>query len=448
MKILIVSYRFSPDVNIAALRPTKVAKYLARAGHEVSVLTASGTAASRRGPETVDSGLLRDVWRVGHSRLFLEFAARKERFFTARKRSPAGESARPPARRSAFRELLGFAFRQFVDIFRSLDFYLAFRRAIKTDPSFVTDCDCMLSSYGPLSSLLCGLYLRKKFRVRWVCDFQDPMQHAIKYRHYRLLRSIFQARACALADRVTTVSEGFRKDICGSRFGSRSVSIPNGYDPEDTLAAVPGGHPKRFLVYAGTVYPGWQDFSPLVSALGQLVAEGTIPRDRPALHYAGKYYCHVRPAFLARGLDALVRDHGWLERENCLDLQRSAFCLLLLTWNSPGEEGILPAKGFEYMLLGRPIISLSAGALPGAEMTGVVRQANLGVAYEAAGHDRDFPALLDFLRRQYRRFAAGREPEYDPDREYVARFDYRNIARSFEKVLAAAAFPGRGGDAP
>ena len=42
MKILIVSYYFAPQNLIGAVRPTKLAKYLARMGHDVTVVCGAG----------------------------------------------------------------------------------------------------------------------------------------------------------------------------------------------------------------------------------------------------------------------------------------------------------------------------------------------------------------------------------------------------------------------
>ena len=41
-RILIISYYFAPQNVIGAVRPTKLAKYLARMGHEVTVIAGGG----------------------------------------------------------------------------------------------------------------------------------------------------------------------------------------------------------------------------------------------------------------------------------------------------------------------------------------------------------------------------------------------------------------------
>ena len=42
MRILIISYYFAPQNAIGAVRPTKLAKYLSRLGHEVTVICGPG----------------------------------------------------------------------------------------------------------------------------------------------------------------------------------------------------------------------------------------------------------------------------------------------------------------------------------------------------------------------------------------------------------------------
>ena len=41
-RILIISYYFAPQNVIGAVRPTKLAKYLTRMGHEVTVISGGG----------------------------------------------------------------------------------------------------------------------------------------------------------------------------------------------------------------------------------------------------------------------------------------------------------------------------------------------------------------------------------------------------------------------
>lgn len=439
-KILIVSYRFAPENRIGARRPTKVAKYLARAGYSVVVVTRAHGPASR-GPEEIEGVLLDRVHRLAHSSRHEKFVAWKEAAVRKKhlSRAPvqAGNPSRPPAKKSTLGALASFAFRQFCDLYSSLDFYRAFRREVKANPALARECDRVLTSYGPLGSLLCGMYLKTRFRARWVCDFRDPLTHNIPFGPWWLLLFLTQKAACAKADRIITVSHGLRRTICGRRYTRKSAVIHNGFDPEDSGEIIAEKIPSRhFLAYAGTVYPERQKFAALIEALGALVRENILPPGEKTFHYAGAYYREISREFFAHGLLESIENHGFLERRDCLHLQLSSHSLVLASWNSRREQGILTGKLFEYIQLGKPIVALVGGDTPGSELAAMVRRGNLGVAYEAANHDKDFPALLDFLRRQYRCFAAGLEPEYNPDREYVARFDYRNIARSFEKVIA------------
>ena len=67
MKILIVSYYFAPQNLIGAVRPTKLAKYLARMGHEVTVICGAG----RDGK--IDPTLQRDLAELQDVHLLTEF---------------------------------------------------------------------------------------------------------------------------------------------------------------------------------------------------------------------------------------------------------------------------------------------------------------------------------------------------------------------------------------
>ena len=64
-RILIISYYFAPQNAIGAVRPTKLAKYLTRMGHEVTVLCGPGMNDRRDPTLERDLGELADV-RVIH----------------------------------------------------------------------------------------------------------------------------------------------------------------------------------------------------------------------------------------------------------------------------------------------------------------------------------------------------------------------------------------------
>jgi len=64
MKILIVSYYFAPQNKIAAVRTTKIAKYLKRIGHEVEIIC------STVNDSYVDPILVGDIELIGPNNIY------------------------------------------------------------------------------------------------------------------------------------------------------------------------------------------------------------------------------------------------------------------------------------------------------------------------------------------------------------------------------------------
>ena len=150
--------------------------------------------------------------------------------------------------------------------------------------------------------------------------------------------------------------------------------ILNGYDTADlpTTGPAPSETAPITVLYTGTIYPGRRDPSPLfqaVSALGPL-------RDRIQLAFCGQDL---------RGVQAAAAKHGVLDRlkliptmpyRAALQAQAEADVLLLLLWNHPDEVGVLPAKLFEYIGAGRPIMALGLETGSAAD---IIRTRHMGV---------------------------------------------------------------------
>ena len=148
-RILIVSYYFAPQNLIGAVRPTKLAKYLARMGHEVTVICGAG----RDGK--IDPTLERDMQELKDVHLLKEWNPLRTWYMKrpAPKASaaPAAETSAAPAKKNALKQL----------IFRAVDAAYVYLRWL-SDRSFSRlgrkelkklsgVYDAVFSSYAPFS---------------------------------------------------------------------------------------------------------------------------------------------------------------------------------------------------------------------------------------------------------------------------------------------------------
>jgi hypothetical protein len=140
------------------------------------------------------------------------------------------------------------------------------------------------------------------------------------------------------------------------RYAKPTACILNGYVEEDFPPHLTGPLPGDVLsiVYTGSIYPGYRDPRPLFHAIGLLGAE----RDRVAVHFYGPPPAAVMPLAAAQSVTDRVFVHDPVPYKASLALQTSADILLLLQWNNEKDAGNIPAKFFEYLGAGRPILLL------------------------------------------------------------------------------------------
>ena len=89
-RILIISYYFAPQNVIGAVRPTKLAKYLTRMGHEVTVISGGGLDGK------TDPTLERDLQELKDVRLCKEWSPLRNWYIRKAARKQTAAPAAPP----------------------------------------------------------------------------------------------------------------------------------------------------------------------------------------------------------------------------------------------------------------------------------------------------------------------------------------------------------------
>jgi len=432
LRALVVSYAFPPVGGAGVQRVLKLVKYLPGHGVTPAVLTVENPSVPLR-----DASLARDIPAstvVRRTRTLEPGYAAKRLAWNAAAQASPGLVARGKTR------LAGLARHCLVPDpqvlwLPSAAFALASRLASR-EPD-----DVVLISGPPFSQFLLAVLGRLHPRTAIVLDYRDEwtttqgvfeMGSAVRA-HRWLERAVLRS-----ADAVTTATEAFRAELL-ARFDfldpARVRAIPNGYDPEDFPAHLPGPRPDRFvLTYVGTVFR-------LTSARGLLDAVRLLHAREPELarllevRFVGRIV--ETEASFFEGTEALgVRRLGYLEHERAVaELARSHVALCLLD-DCAGAERIYPAKIFEIMYLGRPCLALA----PEGALASLVRDCSLGEVVHP-GHVEGIAAALARMLRLFRdgeigaleRSRAGAAAAKD-----IARFDRRRLAGEFAHVFRGA----------
>ena len=172
------------------------------------------------------------------------------------------------------------------------------------------------------------------------------------------------------ATRVVATTPRLRAELTARHPGIEAGKfrvVYNGYDESDFAALPAGGPAARFeLIHAGLVTPEFRDPRPLLRAVRDLLAVPDADRTEIRVTFlGGGAYLesdHFRSAVAEFALDGVVEVAGRVSHRESLERQLRAAVLVILQ-ASEDTTTLIPAKAFEYVRLGRPILSLTP---PGA----------------------------------------------------------------------------------
>ncbi|HVH12202.1 MAG TPA: glycosyltransferase, partial [Longimicrobium sp.] len=433
----------APENAIGAVRLSKFAKYLIRQGHTVTVISPELDADTRLDP-SLDcaefAALKRHV--VPQSGWFRRFVGARRKQVLATTTGASLLADRPGGGMRGRLKALVFRNVQFgYTLLRNHDWkrqVLRYVRAHLRHERF----DVVLSSYPSLGAMWAARQLRRSgVAPRWVADFRDRVNYSTNSTPllYRLNTGI-QARLVRAADQVVAVSEGMGARITRGPSDKREV-ISNGFDPDDlrTIGSPRPADPDRrvlTLAYAGSLYGGERDMTVVFQALRRLVDEGVARPGEVELVYAGKDFGVLRRQAAQAGMEDILVDRGYVDRVESLRMQRDADLVVVVTWNTPDDVGVLSGKLYECFLMRKPVVGVVNGTQAHSEFRAVVERVNGGIVYESAtpSPEADFERLCAFLRDRLReRLEDGALAE--GYRDVVEEYSYDHLAGRLHQLF-------------
>jgi len=226
----------------------------------------------------------------------------------------------------------------------------------------------LISTSPPLACHLAALAVKRHHGVAWVADFRDPLygNPARVGRLGCLYDSAMERLIISEADAVIANTDS-AFDVLTRRYPAWTRKIHliwNGYDPERPFGPRP--LPKRdyrVLLHAGSIY-GSRNPSILLSSLERLFSQGRVDPAKLQLRLVGDFFWDEPWITQSRFSDLLRRGclhytDGFVALEEAAQEMSEADYLLLLDLNAPGSTLQVPAKLFEYIQVGRPILALT-----------------------------------------------------------------------------------------
>ena len=390
---------FAPHNNSGAIPNTKLIKYLARQDVRITLVTKAVT------PDMVIDETLLPVEmdrirtiRVDHSQLFRRTMEASRNRITDNGVKLKMKSETRPLRSKVVNILKNTYLTT-----RDRDWFLRATAAIRRELAG-EHFDCVYSTFpNEVNHVLARWVMGQGMADRWIADFRDPMFYQYHDAH-NLRRLKRQHRIEREADLVTIVSEGARSKFrCEGVAEEKLICIPNGFDPEDAAQTVGTPTEGRLRIfYAGTRYAGRRDFSVVFRAISELHREGLVEPERIRFEYAGNEWPVMRSFAEQYGLTECCINHGFIPRSRVLELLGEADCTAVCTHNTKTDQGVVTGKVFELLLVGKPIVTVVNGDTADSELAAIVRDCHAGPVYEQPTHDRDYPALKQWLLDTYR----------------------------------------------
>lgn len=305
--------------------------------------------------------------------------------------------------------------------------------------------DVIWSTYPIATAHLIASALHRKTNIPWIADFRDPMAQEgypadpVTWQCYRDI----EADAAAHARLCVFTSPGAAQ-IYQQRYPNaacRTVVLENGYDEESFLhLATPTPLATQgpsllaavtrplLMLHSGIVYPSERDPTQLFKALGQLKDEGKLsPADLRIRFRASAHNEMLTRLARANGaLDFIELSPAIPYRDALAEMMEVDALLVMQASNCNAQ---IPAKIYEYLRAGKPILGLTD---PQGDTAGVLRAAGLNdlVRLDSVG---EIAGLLPVFVRDLRdgKFSL-------PQATAVRQASRRSRSQAFVTLLAQA----------
>ncbi len=299
--------------------------------------------------------------------------------------------------------------------------------------------DVIWSTYPIATAHLIALTVHRLTGLPWVADCRDSMTEADYPRNPRTRRVFrwIERHMAARASRVVFTTPGTERMYAERYPDTPSQTwrcIPNGYDEADfdaDVEAPPAPTPDApvTLLHSGVIYPSERDPGPFFDALAALKDSARLTsRDlRVVLRASGNEAAYQRRLAELR-IDDMVELAPPIAYADALAEMRSTDALLILQGASCNHQ--IPAKVYEYMRAGRPVLALTDDA---GDTAAVLRECgidSIAPLDDASAIQAMLTRFVPLVREQRAPVAASSAAE-----RYSRRAQTGDLARLLDEVV-------------
>ncbi len=367
--VLLIAHEFPPIGGVGVQRPFKFAQYLKEFGWNPIVLTQVARYSATWDASLLDALSDVPIYRANDPMTHMQSRLRKKDQ-SATTSTTTTSSSTTMSSPSLKRKIISTGKRVKDALLIPDETMLWINQAVALGLQVAQEqtIHAIYATSPPASSLLVAATLSERTGIPLILDFRDPFvanlhrkQEGFRHR----IDEFLEAYAIVRATRVITVTESFRHDFA-KRYKAQEEKfhvIANGYDRADlTLSHDVVSDPAVMTIYYGGILYGKRSPKSFLEGLAAAISSGTIPKDKIRVYFAGvfdypgKHDNHDLVDSL--GLSDVVHIVGYVAHSAHVEWMAKADVLLLVGDQTHGAGAYVPAKLYEYLGMGRPILAL------------------------------------------------------------------------------------------
>ena len=426
-KILIITYYWPPSGGAGVQRILKFCKHLPLLGYKPYVVTVDEKVASYPAIDNTFEKDIPDEVEVARTDTFEPFNIYSK--LIGRKSIPTGFSNESDP-----------GFMQKITRFIRGNFFIPDARrgwvkyAIREAEKIIEreKINTVICTSPPHSVQLCGLYLKKKYGIKWIADLRDPWTDIYYYDEFfhmpfaKVADSILERKILENSDAIVTVSNDLKRLFLSK---SKKISasklhvIPNGFD-EDDFARIAGNPGKDFIIsYTGTLA---DSYDPEIFLYGLRSAIEKTKGIRIILHLIGNPSESVMKKAEEMSIADNVKFTPTVTHEKSVQMLMDSDALLLLIPNVKNDKGILTGKLFEYLASRKPVIAV--GPVDG-DAAMILKECNAGKMFSRNEEDKIADYISELAQRKLN------NEDVSNDDESFKKYSRRAQAEELSKII-------------
>ena len=221
------------------------------------------------------------------------------------------------------------------------------------------------STYPISTAHLIGRSLARWGGLPWIADFRDPMingdypSNPLQRKVWRWLETAVLRDASRCVFTTERTAQTYRARY--PQWGHKCVVIENGYDEDAFAHNQPhregASEHQQLLLHSGIIYPRDRNPEPFFLAVAQMLAQGKFSRECLRIRFrAPKHVEEVLALAAQHGLKDVVEVAPPLPYRQAIAEILAADLLLVFQGSHFNTQ--IPAKIYEYLRSGRPILGL------------------------------------------------------------------------------------------